>query len=276
MRAIASATSNYRGQLNHSQSKSFALFATLAVKSFDFIIVDSVNYNYRRYLAMNQASLDRSLIQSVRQFNRFYTRRIGLLQESWLQSPYTLTEVRVLYELSARKRATATELWRDLGLDAGYLSRMMRKFEDQALVARVRSPKDKRQSFVSLTAKGRKRFAPLERRQIEEVGAMLKSVAAPDRHRLLEAMGVIQHALNGATAAAKYRLRSHRTGDMGWVVHRHGVLYSREWGYDERFEALVAGIVSEFVENFDPDREQCWIAERNGETLGSIDRKSVV
>lgn len=219
---------------------------------------------------MNQASLDRSLIQSVRQFNRFYTRRIGLLQESWLQSPYTLTEVRVLYELSARKRATATELWRDLGLDAGYLSRMMRKFEDQALVARVRSPKDKRQSFVSLTTKGRKRFAPLERRQIEEVGAMLKSVAAPDRHRLLEAMGVIQHALNGATAAAKYRLRSHRPGDMGWVVHRHGVLYSREWGYDERFEALVAGIVSEFVENFDPDRERCWIAERNGETLGSI------
>ena len=219
---------------------------------------------------MSSATLDRSHIQSVRQFNRFYTRRIGLLQESWLQSPYTLTEVRVLYELWARKRATAAELCRDLGLDAGYLSRMMRKFEDQALVARVRSPKDKRQSFVSLTAKGRKTFAPLERRQIEEVGAMLKSVAAPDRPRLLEAMGVIQQALNGAVPSLGYRLRSHRPGDMGWVVHRHGVLYSREWGYDERFEALVAGIVSEFVENFDPERERCWIAERNGEMLGSI------
>jgi len=216
------------------------------------------------------ASSDRSHIQSVRQFNRFYTRHIGLLQERWLQSPYSLTEVRVLYELSARKRPTATELCRDLGLDAGYLSRMLRKFETQKLVTRVRSLKDGRQSLLSLTLQGRRTFAPLERQQVEEVGAMLEQVPTPDRTRLLKSMHHIQRALNGAGSNAQYRLRSHQPGDMGWIVHRHGVLYSQEWGYDERFEALVAEIVAEFVQNFDAKRERCWIAEQDGEILGSI------
>src|SRR5215467_8916829 len=219
---------------------------------------------------MGTAAANRSEIQSVRQFNRFYTRRIGLLQESWSQSPYSLTEVRVLYELSARNKPTATELCRDLGLDAGYLSRILRNFENQKLVARVRSSKDGRQSLLSLTPQGRKTFAPLEQRQVEEVGAMLNSVPQSDREPLLKSMRNIEQSLGGIKPSSEYRLRTQRPGDMGWVVHRHGILYSREWGYDDRFEALVAEIVAKFIQKFDAKRERCWIAERNGEMLGSI------
>jgi len=219
---------------------------------------------------MGTAAASRSEVQSVRQFNRFYTRHIGLLQESWLQSAYSLTEVRVLYELSARNRPTATELCRDLGLDAGYLSRILRKFENQKLVARVRSSEDGRQSFLSLTARGRKTFAPLEQRQVEEVGAMLNSVPQSGREPLLNSMRTIEQSLGGIQPSSEFRLRTHLPGDMGWVVYRHGLLYSREWGYDERFEALVADIVARFIQKFNPERERCWIAERDGEILGSI------
>ena len=212
-----------------------------------------------------------SQVEAVRQFNRFYTRQIGVLREKLYQSPFSLTEVRVLYELATREKPTATELCKDLGLDAGYLSRMLRAFQKRGWVSRKASHEDGRQQLLALTATGRKAFAPLNARSAEEVAALLKALPASQQARLVESMTTIEKLLGPKVeASAKYVLRSHRPGDMGWVVHRHGVLYSQEYGYDERFEALVAKIVGEFVENYDLKRERCWIAERDGELLGCV------
>jgi DNA-binding MarR family transcriptional regulator/N-acetylglutamate synthase-like GNAT family acetyltransferase len=210
-------------------------------------------------------------VLAVRRFNRFYTRQIGVLQEHLLESQFSLTEVRVLYELAHREQTTAGQLCDDLGLDRGYLSRMLQGFEKKKLIETAPSSDDRRRIFLSMTAKGRKIFAPLERRSSEQVSTILGKISPAHQKNLLAAMREIEAVLTPSRrCAAPYILRRHRPGDMGWVVHRHGVLYSQEYGYDERFEALVAEIVAHFVNHFDAKRDACWIAEREGENCGSI------
>jgi DNA-binding MarR family transcriptional regulator/N-acetylglutamate synthase-like GNAT family acetyltransferase len=214
-----------------------------------------------------------SAVEEVRRFNRFYTRQIGVLQDGLLHSPFSLTEVRVLYELAHRNKPTAGMLCAELALDAGYLSRLLRAFEKRQLILREPSRTDGRQSLLGLTAKGRRTFAPLEGRSNEQVAGMLAKLLPSARKRLVAAMHEIETVLGDRRATATkepYLLRPHQPGDMGWVVHRHGVLYSQEYGYDERFEALVAEIVAEFIQHFDHRRERCWIAEREGEVVGSV------
>ena len=210
-------------------------------------------------------------IHAIRAFNRFYTRRIGVLREGLLKSPFSLTEARVLYEIAHRKQPTATELWRELGLDPGYLSRILSKLGKRGLVSRSASPSDRRQNLLDLTARGGKTFAALDARQSAEVAAMLRPLPPAGQSRLLQAMHEIEAVL-GARSEPKtpYILRSHQPGDMGWVVHRHGVLYAQEYGYDESFEALVAEIAAKFIQNLDRKREGCWMAEKGGEIVGSV------
>jgi DNA-binding MarR family transcriptional regulator/GNAT superfamily N-acetyltransferase len=210
-------------------------------------------------------------IGAVRRFNRLYTRRIGVLQDGFLKTPYSLAEARVLYELARRDKATATEIAAELGLDHGYLSRILRGFGERGLVVKTASPNDRRQSLLSLTAKGRMAFAPLDERSQNEVAAMIGALSVADQERVVAAMRTIEHSLCDAPAPqVPYVLRPPRPGDMGWVVARHGVLYGEEYGWDERLEALTAEIVAAFVRNHDPKRERCWIAERDGENVGSV------
>jgi DNA-binding MarR family transcriptional regulator/GNAT superfamily N-acetyltransferase len=209
------------------------------------------------------------LVQAVRSFNRFYTRRIGVLDEGHLHSRYSLAEVRVLYELAHRDRPLASELARDLGLDPGYLSRILAGFRERGLLARTASPEDARQSRLALTAKGRKVFEPLERRSAEAVAEMIAPLNEGQRTRLAASLESIRGLLE-PHAKPEYTLRPHRVGDMGWVIERHAALYAREYGWDERFEALVAQIAAQFIQRFDPARERCWIAERGTERVGSI------
>ncbi len=210
-------------------------------------------------------------IATVRHFNRFYTQQIGVLQEGYLESPFSLTEVRVLYELGHCERTTASELARELGLDAGYLSRILRGFKKRGLIDKKPSEIDGRRSLLWLTEHGQEVFAPLHARSGVEIGAMLNRLSAAERERLVEAMRTIEGLLGARPEPkAPYLLRPHRPGDMGWVVHRHGALYAQEYGWDEQFEALVAGIVAKFLEHYDPKRERCWIAERDGEVVGSV------
>jgi DNA-binding MarR family transcriptional regulator/GNAT superfamily N-acetyltransferase len=209
-------------------------------------------------------------VHIVRRFNRFYTRQIGVLQEHLLKSEFSLSQVRVLYELAHRERGTAGVLCQDLGLDRGYLSRMLQGFESQGLIRTETAPDDRRKLFLSLTAKGQKVFAPLEQRSSKEVSAMLARISPDRQQKLLGAMSEIESILAPAVPASDYVLRTHRPGDMGWVVWRHGVLYWQEYGYDESFEALVAEIVAEFVEKLEPVRERCWIAEKDGVNVGSV------
>jgi len=212
-----------------------------------------------------------SQVRAVRSFNRFYTRQIGVLNEHLLDGPFSLTETRVLYELAHRPQCTATDLCRDLGLDAGYLSRMLRNFEKQQLIVRVESQVDARQSLLSLTPLGKKTFEPLEARSDEQVVALLNSLSSSEQKQLLSALHTVENVLGPKrTSQSPYLVRPHRAGDMGWVVHRHGVLYWQEYKYDERFEALVAEIVAHFIQNFDPKHDACWIAEREAEIAGSI------
>jgi DNA-binding MarR family transcriptional regulator/GNAT superfamily N-acetyltransferase len=210
-------------------------------------------------------------VQTIRRFNRFYTRQIGVLQEHLLQSQFSLTEVRVLYELAHRENITAKDLCLDLGLDRGYVSRMLQTFEAHGWIQTAPSPDDRRRQFLSLTAKGHRVFDPLERRSSHEVAAMLARLSPSQQKKMLVAIRDIESVLAPSQpTATPYILRQHRPGDMGWVVQRHGELYWREYRYDERFEALVAEIVAEFIQNLDPKRERCWIAERNGENVGSV------
>ena len=210
-------------------------------------------------------------VAAVRRFNRFYTRKIGILQDGLFGSPFSLAQVRVLYEVAHRRLPTAAELCRDLGLDPGYLSRILGDFEGRGFLLRTRSDADGRKNHLALTDRGREVLAPLDARSNEEVGAMLAGLAAAERDRLVEAMRVVEEILGDRPRQqAGYLLRSHRPGDMGWVIHRHGVLYAREQGWDERFEALVAGIVARFIEDHDPARERCWIAEGEAGNLGCV------
>ena len=210
-------------------------------------------------------------VEAVRRFNRFYTRQIGVLQEGLLNSPFSLTEARVVWELAQTDGASATELGEKLGLDAGYLSRILRRFQEQGLIDRTPSPTDGRQSRISLTERGRDEFAKLNDDSRAQVGAMLARLTPEDRQRLVGSMETVERILGDAPEPrVPYLIRPPAPGDMGWVVHRHGVLYAREYGWDETFEALVAEIVAKFVQGFDPRRDRCWIAEREGEIVGSI------
>jgi DNA-binding MarR family transcriptional regulator/N-acetylglutamate synthase-like GNAT family acetyltransferase len=210
-------------------------------------------------------------IEAVRRFNRFYTKKIGVLHEGLLRSPFSLAEARVLYELAHRASPTAVELARELGLDAGYLSRILRGFERRGFLAKSRSATDGRQNLLALTKRGRAAFAPLDAGSRAEIGAMLGRLSAADQTRLIETMGAIERLLGGAPAPkAPYLLRDHRPGDFGWVVQRHGALYAEEYGFDATFEALVAEIVAKFIRELDPRRERCWIAERDGANVGSV------
>jgi DNA-binding MarR family transcriptional regulator/ribosomal protein S18 acetylase RimI-like enzyme len=245
-----------------------------------FHIVDTVNYlrhpapmNFARRSVHNDPSL-KSSIAAVRRFNRFYTRQIGVLREGYLNSPFSLAEGRVLQQLAQRENPSAKAIARDLDLDRGYLSRILRDFAKRGLVTKERSASDGRQRLLALTTTGREAFVVLDRRASEQIGDMLRALPASGQSRLIGAMDTVENILAPPKVkksdSPAYTIRNHRSGDMGWVVHRHGVLYSQEYGYDEQFEAFVATIVGEFIQNFDAKRERCWIAEREGEIVGSV------
>jgi DNA-binding MarR family transcriptional regulator/GNAT superfamily N-acetyltransferase len=215
---------------------------------------------------MNETELD-AQIAAVRAFSRFYTRQLGLLEEGLLKTAFSLTEGRVLYELAQRDGLTASDLARDLGLDAGYLSRILKKFEVQGFLERAPCDADGRQSRLTLTNAGRAAFAPLDSASKQEVAGLLTPLSSGERAELVASMTTVQRLLGGAPLP--YVLRPFRVGDIGWVAHRHGVLYAEEYGWDVTFEAMVAEIGARFVRNFDPKRECGWIAERAGTVIGS-------
>ena len=209
-------------------------------------------------------------IAAVRRFNRFFTRTIGVLDEGHLGSRFSLTEVRVLYELAAGT-TSAGQLVRDLDLDEGYVSRMLQRFAKLGIVRRSRSADDARVTALSLTERGRKAFEPLNAKADEAIGKLLGAIPAESRKTVVASMAKIETAFGASAQEPRpVRLREHRAGDMGWIVYRHGALYAKEYGYDERFEAIVARVVSDFLKTHDPQRERCWIAERDGEILGSV------
>ena len=207
-------------------------------------------------------------VDAVRRFNRFYTRRVGALRAGLLGSEYPLPEARLLYEIGHRRECTASELAADLDLDAGYLSRLLQSLKRRGLLSARRSAQDGRASVLSLAAKGRKAYALLDSRSRDEVSAMLRELPGGERERLVGAMRTVENLLE--KKAPSVTLRAHRPGDIGWVVQRHGALYAAEYGWDERFEALVAGIAANFINQLDPQRERCWIAEADGEPLGCV------
>jgi DNA-binding MarR family transcriptional regulator/GNAT superfamily N-acetyltransferase len=216
-------------------------------------------------------------VKAVRRFNRFYTREIGVL-DPYLGGSLSLTEVRVLYELAHLDALVASELARELGLDAGYLSRVLRRFEQKCWIERLPHPQDARQSVLRLTPAGRDTFEPLQQRSREQTAALLRHLAPPQRQKLVQAMETVQSLLalptGPATAAAPATrmavLRDPAPGDIGWVVQQHGEIYAREYGWNMAFEALVADIAAQFVRKFQPEWEKCWIAELDGERVGSV------
>jgi DNA-binding MarR family transcriptional regulator/N-acetylglutamate synthase-like GNAT family acetyltransferase len=211
-------------------------------------------------------------IEAVRQFSRFYTRRIGLLHEGLLGSELSLTEGRIIYELGSRKMATAAVLATELDLDQGYLSRILRGFEERGLITRQPSKDDARQQIVSLTDAGVALFIAIDGRSRDEIGGLLNRLSPADRKRLVTALTTSVDLLGGTQADPRrpFILRSPEPGDIGWVVHRHGALYAAEYGWDWTFEAMVAEIAARFIENFDAARERCWIAERDGAIQGAV------
>ena len=209
--------------------------------------------------------------ERIRQFNRFYTRQIGLFDRHYLESPFSLTEARVLYELANQSEPTATRIKNDLGLDAGYMSRILKKFARQGLLETRVSDADGRQNNIRLTEKGRAEFDLLNVRSQKDIEELLQNASAGDQSRLVKAMHTIESILTGGkTDQAPIIIRQPVPGDMGWVVKRHGELYAEEYGWDEKFEGLVAEIVAKFVQNYDPTCERCWMAEMDGENVGCI------
>jgi DNA-binding MarR family transcriptional regulator/GNAT superfamily N-acetyltransferase len=210
-------------------------------------------------------------VEAVRKFSRFYTGRIGVLQEVLLRSPFALTEARVIYELAHHEAVTATELVKELRLDAGYLSRILRGFQQRGLVNKKASDADARQNDLSLSDEGQLEFAKLNAASRNEIGAMLADLSEVQQNQLVEAMGLIERLLGVQPEnRVPYLLRPHQPGDMGWVVYRHGTLYCQEYGWDEQFEALVAEIVAKFIQDYEPKQERCWVAEKDGENVGSV------
>jgi len=222
-------------------------------------------------MTLTSAPVTASRITAVRRFNRFYTKQIGVLQHGLLDSPFSLAEARVLFELAHRNQPTAAQLGADLGLDAGYLSRILRGFERKGLVRKARPAADRRQRALALTDAGRKAFARLDARSAGEVRTLLGKCTVRDQQRIVAAMATIGHLLEPRpTSAGNVVLREIRPGDLGWIVHRHGALYAQEHDYDASFEALVADIAAHFVREFDPARERGWVAELDGEIVGSV------
>jgi DNA-binding MarR family transcriptional regulator/N-acetylglutamate synthase-like GNAT family acetyltransferase len=212
-----------------------------------------------------------SPVEAVRSFNRFYTRRIGVLPERLLRSPFSLAEARVLYELADRDRPVAAELVQELGLDPGYVSRILRRFAKCGLIKSETSESDGRRSLLFLTRQGTEAFRTLNARSNEEIAMLLRDLSPTEQKRLTEAMRTIEKLLGGQSEKnASFLIRPHQPGDMGWVVNRHGLLYAQEYGWDEQFEALVAGIVARFIQHYDSRKERCWIAEQDGEIVGSV------
>jgi DNA-binding MarR family transcriptional regulator/GNAT superfamily N-acetyltransferase len=207
-------------------------------------------------------------IAAVRRFSRFYTRELGLLRESLVDTGFSLTESRVLYELAHRDKVTASELAADLDLDHGYLSRILRRFGEDGLLKKSRAADDGRQSLITITAKGRKAFAPLNKGSHDQVAELLGRLGEAEQARVVGAMGTVEQLLGNT--GAPIILRPHRPGDMGWVTSANAMLYAQEYGWDISYEALVGKITAEFIERFDPVRERCWIAEMNGERVGSV------
>ncbi len=220
---------------------------------------------------MPHTDVDRDGVAAVRRFNRFYTRQIGLLREGLLDSPFSLTESRVLYELANREHPTASDLIKELDLDAGYVSRILRGFKQKGLLESKPAASDARQSLLTLTKRGRSEFTALDARSNQEITGILQPLNATDRERLVEAMRTIEGVLGGATEPpAPVLLRKHRPGDLGTVVQMHGAIYAREYGFNEEFEALVADIVARFSRHYDSKWERCWMAEQNGRVVGSV------
>lgn len=219
---------------------------------------------------MSAASQQR--VAAVRRFNRFYTRQIGVLRKNYLDSAYSLGEMRVLYEIAHGGARTASDIGRALDLDAGYLSRVLRNFEKAGLITRKASREDARQSRLALTARGAKTFAPYERRSQSKTAAMLGKLKPAAQVRLVASMGEIETLLDGApkTQTPRAILRAPKRGEFGWIVSRHAELYAREYGWTEPFEGLCAQIVADFVNKYDAARERCWIATLDGEPVGSV------
>lgn len=210
-------------------------------------------------------------ITVVRRFNRFFTRHLGVLREGLLHSPYSLTESRIIYEIANRDNLIAADLSRELGLDAGYLSRILDLLSQRKLIQKVPSGSDGRQRLIHLTKEGEEAYSLLNNRSREEIAEMLNSLSMKDQNRLMEAMNTIEHLLgDGLKYSEPYFLRQHEPGDMGSVIHMHGRIYAQEYGWDEHFEALVAQICSDFINHYNPDKERCWIAEIEGQVVGSI------
>ena len=211
------------------------------------------------------------ILEKIRQFNRFYTRQLGLLDECLLSSEFSLTEARILYELAQSERSTARTLGKDLMLDAGYLSRLLKKFEARGLISRTPSSADGREIALGLTDAGRAAFAPLNNASREQAASLVSHLDEARQQSLLRAMQTLTALLTHAPEpAVPYILRPLQVGDIGWITHRQSLFYARELGFDESFEALVAEIAAQFVKNFDHKRERSWIAERNDEIVGSI------
>lgn len=218
----------------------------------------------------NVHEVNQDSVAALRAFNRFYTRQIGVIDGS-ASSPFSLAAARVLYELAHREQPTATEIRRELGLDAGYMSRILRRFERRRLITRVRSKSDERHKFLSLTAKGRKAFLPLDKRSDRDVAAMLEGLSSGQRKQLIQSVQIVRTLLGNQPASkTPYSLRQHGPGDMGWIVSRQAFLYADEYGWDNTYEALAAEIVARFIKNFDSRRERCWIAERDGNRVGGV------
>jgi DNA-binding MarR family transcriptional regulator/N-acetylglutamate synthase-like GNAT family acetyltransferase len=210
-------------------------------------------------------------VAAVRAFNRFYTRKLGVLDQHLGKSPFSLSEARVLYELAQRDDLAAKEIGNELGLDPGYLSRIVQSFDEKGLITRKPLPADRRQYQLSLTAKGRQSFAKLNLGSQNEVAAMLARLPAGDATRLTQAMATIEAVLEQRQSQpAAVVLRSHRVGDMGWVISRQAAAYAADYNWDISYEALVAEICAQFIKNYDAAREHCWIAEVAGEPVGSI------
>jgi len=208
-------------------------------------------------------------VDAVRQFSRFYTNSIGLLHEGLLDTPYSLTEGRVIFELAQRDSTEVAELRRTLDVDAGYMSRILARFEDDGLVTRERAHADARRQVISLTRKGRAAFKTLDKRSATEIRELLEPVSRANRDQLVEALRTVELLL-GDEPHGDVRLRQPGAGDYGWVAERHGALYAAEYGWDETFEGLVASIVGAFAQEHDPRRERGWIAELDGVRVGCV------